>query len=142
MPSIRNRSRRFQRGFSLIEVLVALAIAAGILTAFYQASAASMALKRGGIARAEMALAAEALLNRIGGDIPLQAGTTDGRDGKLLWRVQIAPLQTLSMINDQGRTETVPATALLRIAILLYRAGSKTPDYRLDSLRLDPGATE
>jgi len=86
--------RRYSRvaGFSLAEVLIALAIAAmmaAILTRFVAGTRANAAK----VAElTEMAILGETLLARTASSQSLKAGRTDGRSGAFVWRIDIAPV--------------------------------------------------
>jgi general secretion pathway protein I len=80
-------------GFTLVEVLVALAIAG--LAFGVALPIIAEALGGGAAAEAEAAatLTAQSLLGRVGQDIALADGTLSGRDGDRTWKVEIAPWQ-------------------------------------------------
>jgi general secretion pathway protein I len=78
-------------GFTLLEVLVALtilAVAFGVTIA-----AIGPALHRIGtdVAERNAITYAQSLMARVGADVPLVDGTTNGRDGNLSWSVGITP---------------------------------------------------
>jgi prepilin-type N-terminal cleavage/methylation domain-containing protein len=78
-------------GFTLVEVLAALAIAG---LAFAVALPMLSESLSGGAAAAteqQATLAAQSLLARVGQDIPLTDGTLHGQDGALSWTVEITP---------------------------------------------------
>lgn len=90
--SSRCLGRRGSAGFSLAEVLVALAIAAMmtvVLVRFIAGTRANAA--RIGEAL-EMATLADTLLARIVSGPGLQQGQTNGRTGDLVWRVEVLPV--------------------------------------------------
>ena len=69
--------RRAARGFTLLETLVSLAIAALVLNGFYEGVATGTRLIARGDQQAERMLVAASVLDRVGADIPLRGGTTD-----------------------------------------------------------------
>jgi general secretion pathway protein I len=79
-------------GFTLIEVLVALAILAIAATFAFRAISGGLHwFDRGGIEQRAV-LAAEAELARVGHDLPLQDGAIDGRAaGGFSWHIAITP---------------------------------------------------
>lgn len=94
------RARRGQggRGFSLIEALVSLAIAAAVITGFYGALSTGMHLNARAEAQAEAALAAAGVLDRVGVDIPLRLGTqVEGQSEAGPWRLVITDLPPRDM---------------------------------------------
>lgn len=83
------RVRRNSRGFTLIETLVALAIAAIVMNGFYQALSTGSLLDRRADLQAEKVFVATNVLDQVGVDIPLrlgtlQTGTTRGLDWELV----------------------------------------------------------
>ena len=90
MSSAFQRPRR-SAGFSLVEVLVALAVAAmmtGILVKFVAGTRSNSA--RVGEAL-DMATMAETLLARTLSNHALQPGRTTGRTGPFRWRIEVQP---------------------------------------------------
>ncbi len=83
------RRKSNEAGFSLLEVLVALAIASMTLVGFHQALAGSLGLYRGAGTRSEAALLASALLDRAAAE-PERARSEEGRSAEgLAWRVSV-----------------------------------------------------
>ncbi len=112
------------RGFALVEALIAAAIVAAMLGA-YLASAANAARTEAMIAdrRAATMIARSALeaASSIGADPQLIA---DGRDGRFTWRVSVTPYA-----SGNG-------PALQRAAVAVYADGSDRPLVTLATLRL------
>ena len=69
------RRRHSSKGFSLIEALVALAIAAAVITGFYASLSTGMQLRARAESQAEAVFVAATMLDRVGIDIPLRIGT-------------------------------------------------------------------
>ena len=65
------------RGFSLIEALVSVVIAATVLTQFYSAIATGARLEDRADRQAAQVLVATIVLDRVGVDVPLRAGVND-----------------------------------------------------------------
>lgn len=84
------RRRRHGRGFSMIETLVALGIAGLVLSGFYEALSTGTLLGKRANDQAEKVQLAMTVLDRVGIDIPLRAGSRDnGRSGELSWTLQV-----------------------------------------------------
>jgi len=92
------RAGRKTRGFSLIEALVALAIAAIVINGFYSALSTGSLLDRRSAQQAEKVLLATTVLDRVGVDIPLRIGTVEnGRQRELDWELVISDIPTDDM---------------------------------------------
>ncbi|MEJ6402886.1 prepilin-type N-terminal cleavage/methylation domain-containing protein [Yoonia sp. 2307UL14-13] len=80
----------FNRGFTLIETLVALAIAALVINGFYSALSTGSLLNSRADQQAEKVLLATTIMDQVGIDIPLRAGTVDtGTHDDLSWDLVI-----------------------------------------------------
>lgn len=91
-------ARRKTRGFSLIEALVALAIAAVVINGFYSALSTGSLLDRRATQQADKVLLATMVLDRVGVDIPLRNGTVEnGRQRELDWELIISDTPTSDM---------------------------------------------
>jgi len=90
--------RRCEHGFSLVESLVALAIAAVVMAGFYNALATGALLERRADAQAEKILLATTILDTVGIDIPLRRGTTEnGVRDDLTWELRMSGTPTEDM---------------------------------------------
>ncbi len=125
-----------QRGFSLLEVLVAFAILAlslGVLMQIFSRAMNTTALS-GSYSRA-VALA-EAKLNSVGADIPLEAGVHSGEpeDG-MDWIVNIEPYR----LQDPAQSwldETPPAQPYLITAVASWPSTAGARRVVLRTVRL------
>ncbi|MFM2422835.1 MAG: hypothetical protein RL291_1365 [Pseudomonadota bacterium] len=124
---------RRERGFSLMETLVALGIAAAAMTAYYSSISSSMRLEQVSRARAEAALVAGQVLDRIGHEIPLDAATREERTPQgFVWRLDIQDGAALEPLNGAP----VPtATRVKTIDIVVSGPGLSAP-YRVSTLRV------
>lgn len=95
---MRARSWSNARGFSLAEALVALAIGAGVITAYYQAISTGLDLERRAKARATATLIAQGLLDQVGFELPLEVARLEGRDASgFVWGLSITEGAPLSL---------------------------------------------
>ena len=105
MPPPRRRKRdRRAAGFTLIEVLVALVIAAiGLHFAFEMFSTHTRLLEAGVQERRAVALA-DSLLARVGTEIAVQPGSSSGSfDKEYRWRLQVTPFPSPGGLASRRR---------------------------------------
>jgi general secretion pathway protein I len=129
---------RTERGFTLLEVLIAFAIAAlalGLL--FRTASGSLVAVETAG--RYEEAVArARSHLDAIGSEAALAAGTSEGDDGDgYRWHLAVTPLaavQARSQINGPPP----PVLYAVTVAISWHDAG-KDRQFALETERMGVG---
>ncbi len=134
---IRSRRRNGNRGFSLVESLVALAIAAGVITAYYQAISTGLDLERRAKAKAQAALVAERLIDQLGFEIPLEAAGFSGRAlGSYIWRLDISEGAQLSLPPPAASPSTV---GLLTVRIEIEGPDLGTSGWKLTTVRAKPG---
>lgn len=99
------RRTRRQRGFTLVETLVALAIATVAVSGFYQALSLGLFMERRADAQAVQMLVATQVMDRIGVDVPLRAGlqetgTAQGLDWSLIVSESGTPDMDLGVIQQ------------------------------------------
>ena len=81
-------------GFTLIEILVALALLAFTFAMAYHVLSAGLSWSDRGRAAQEATMVAETLLERVGHDIALADGEVAGRTGNgFAWRLAMTPYQ-------------------------------------------------
>src|SRR5262245_47287567 len=124
-----------QRGFTLIEIIVSLAILVFALTALFQAFSSALRATDATEQQAKAVMLARSLLDRVGEDIPLTAGEKAGvsEDG-LHWSIamSISPL-----IAPERRAES----PLLPFDVVVTVAGRSGQPVVLATLRLAPAAS-
>ena len=124
---------REEAGFTLLEVLVAFAILAVALAGMLQAFGGGLDTVRRTQAANETWSAARSLLERVGTELPLEAGQRSGTDESgLAWTVAIRPRKNaLDQVKAHER-----AYALFDVAVTVSRAGA--PVATLQTIRLAP----
>jgi general secretion pathway protein I len=125
-------ARRVQRGFSLLEVLVAfavLAITLGVLLQVFSGAIGATHLSAG---YSRAAALAESKLNGVGIEIPLEIGTYEGDpEGDLSWFVVIEPYDAeLSLLAEPA----YPAYVVTAVAG--WGEGERVRRVSLTTLRL------
>ena len=85
------------KGFTLIETLVALAIAAVVINGFYSALSTGTLLDRRADDQAQMVLVASTVMDQVGIDIPLRLGSNTGQADGLAWQLVISNVRAADM---------------------------------------------
>ena len=100
----RNHPGRDQRGFTLIEVIVAFMMLALALTLLLGTLSGAARQVRYAEDAGRAALHAQTLLDQVGIGEPLRAGRSDGEldDGRYRWSLEVAPWR------DPGRADVLP----------------------------------
>lgn len=131
-PQLKSRRNRTQHGFSLLEVLVAFAILAlslGVLMQIFSRALGTTALSE---TYSRAATLAEAKLNSVGLNIPLEEGVHSGEpeDG-MDWVLSIEPYQPSGWVGEN------PARPAYRItAVASWPSTSGSRQVTLSSIRL------
>jgi general secretion pathway protein I len=132
------RARRSQRGYSLIEVIVAFALLALALTLLLGTlSGASRQVRWSGDA-GRAALHAQSLLDTVGVGEPLQPGQRSGEfdAGRYRWTLQVSPWSDPPVA---GAPDAPAAQQLYELALTVqWNDGGPRERLQLRSLRLAP----
>lgn len=124
---------REEAGFTLLELLVAFAILAVAMAGMLQAFGGGLDSVRRTQAVGESWSAARSLLERVGTELPVEAGQRSGTDGSgFAWTVAIRPRKSAL---DQVKTPE-RAYALFDVVVTVSRAGA--PPATLQTVRLAP----
>jgi general secretion pathway protein I len=135
-PAGTPRRRGRQAGFTLIEIVVALAILAVALGALFQAFSTGLRATTVADRQAAAVILAQSLLERIGQDIPLAAGERAGvSDDGLRWSIAVAPAP---LIAPERRADS----PLLPFDVVVTVAADGARPLTLATLRLAPVAEE
>jgi general secretion pathway protein I len=125
----RRLRRRRAAGLTLIELLVAFAIAALALGALLQLFSTGLASLRKVERRTEATLLARSLLDEVGADIPLVPGERSGTSAAgLAWRLRIAPSDAAAAAGSDR--------PLLLYEVSVSVGGERLPALTLTTLRL------
>jgi general secretion pathway protein I len=126
------RLRKRQRGFTLIEIIVALAILAVALGALFQSFSTGLRATAVTDRQAAAIMFAQSLLDRIGQDIPLAASERAGvSEEGLRWSITITPSP---LIAPERRADS----PLLPFDVVVTVAGDGGRPLTLTTLRLAP----
>lgn len=131
---------RNERGFTLLEVLIAVVIATVVFGALMQASLSGIRLTRsaGGY---EMAMAlARSHLAMLGRNMATVPPDSHGQDGPFEWRIQVAPEGTANpgagIVNWFIHRDEARATLYAVSIVISWPADGRRPMLRLVTQRL------
>jgi len=99
-------------GFTLLEVIVALAVMAAVVAAIGSLASANRRATRVGVERVELAQVARRLLNELGDRANMAAGDLAGEGQGYAWRIAFQPL---AVASDGAPSRWAPYRVLLRV---------------------------
>ena len=114
--------RRAQRGFTLLEALVAMAIAGVAFTALYRTVGQSSKVVADVEARVEAAMVARSVLASATFAEDL-AALQSGQDGPWQWRMQVVQ-DNVPIASTTGQPVESPAIPAARVVVQVARGGS------------------
>ncbi len=133
-----------QAGFTLLEVLIAFAIAGLALAALAQGVVAGLAATQGATRIEEALVRARSRLAAIDGGT-LRPGERRGEDGGgFAWRERVSPLASAALPAAEGFPGAVAATPPARVALfavtveVAWQQGGRQRSVVLESRRLGP----
>lgn len=135
-------TRRPDAGFTLLEVLVALAIAMPALAMLYRQGVVSMGVTQTAMAYQEAISRAQSHLDALSDD-SLVPGERSGDDGDgFSWRARIAPIAATAPPRPAPRASSYArGTSLFAVVIEISWAGANGPrTLTLDTRRLGPAS--
>ncbi len=124
--------RKRNRGFTLIEVLIAFAILALVLGVVFRTLSSGLSHERTAIMATARVLAARSILDRLGVNLPLEEGMIEGQltTGDV-WTLRV------SLFEPAASDETDPGPLNAYLADLLVK-GEDGRMLRLKTLKLGP----
>jgi len=125
------RPRRGSLGFTLIEVLVAIAVLAVVLGAIGAVVGNTVRTIRSVDRRLPLLETAQSLIASLPTRDALQPGTQSGTSGEFRWRID-AVLLNRNVPDDAMAAKWMPLAITVRVQ------GSEGPPMRLDTVRLIP----
>ena len=124
-----------ERGFTLIEALVALAIIAAVLTSIGMVIGTTVRGTRAIDQRLALTGAAETLLAQLPARNLLKPGIQNGELAGHQWRIEVAPLNVAAQ-------EGTPTSRFVALAVSLRMQAPRGPAFQVTTVRLVPKAAE
>lgn len=130
-------SRRANRGFSLLEVMVAFTILAMLLGALFQVFSSGMHAARSGERHTRATVIAQSRLAAVGVEYPPVEGVTSGASGDVFhWRVTVSPYS-----DDQPGPENSFVQPLAVDVEVFWEEGGTPRSVSLSSIVLRPASS-
>jgi general secretion pathway protein I len=136
-------ARRGQRGYTLIEVIVAFALLAGALTLLLATLSGALRQVRWSGDAGRAALHAQSLIDQVGVGEPLRPGTRRGdfEDGRYRWTLDVARWVDPRVPADAARDPNASQLLELRLGVE-WGEGGPRERLQLSTLRLQPPGLE
>ena len=139
-----SRPPRGNAGFTLIEVLVAIAVLAVVLGAIGAVVGNTVRSIRSVDRRMPLLETAQSLIASLPTRDALKPGTQSGTSGDFRWRIDAVLLNRNVPDNaaaalSTAATDTPPKVNWMPLSITVRVQGSEGPPLRLDTVRLIPG---
>lgn len=133
----RSRPSRRQRGYTLIEVVVAFALLAAAMTLLLGSLTNASKQVRGAADAGRAALHAQSLLDQIGVGEGLAPGRRDGEleDGRYRWELDVKPFVDPTAPPRVGEVIGAPQLMLVQLT-MRWGDGGPRQRLQLDALRL------
>jgi len=137
------RPRRGNSGFTLIEVLVAIAVLAVVLGAIGAVVGNTVRSIRSVDRRMPLLETAQSLIASLPTRDALQPGTQSGTSGDFRWRIDAVLLNSnvpdnAAAVLSTAATGAAPKVSWVPLAITVRVQGGEGPPVRLDTVRLIP----
>ena len=143
MPTQRPRARR-QRGFSLLEVLVAFVILSLVATALFRLFSGALGNASAADDYTHAVLVAESVLAEAAASVPLVEATNTGsaEDGRIAWTTQVTPYTPPDVSPEAERVAESMPMRLYRItaAVSFAAPSGGTRTFALATTRIGPRA--
>jgi general secretion pathway protein I len=125
-----SRKQKREAGFTLLEVIVALAVLSVSLTLVLRTLSGGFHHQRQAALLAQKAALAQSILARIGSDLPLAAGGQSGSSTNgLAWEIQVEPY------GDGADRQQWPVAAY-SVTVRVFEMGVPENAFALTTLRL------
>lgn len=128
-PVLPGGGRPRQRGFSLLEVLVAFSVLALSLAVLMQVFSATTRNVAVGADYTRALVLAESLLAAAGESLPLATPAREGAEGGLRWRLQSVPLN-----DPNGPSRVLPYHVRVTVT---WTSATRERSVSLDTLKLE-----
>lgn len=140
---LRFQGRAPQRGYTLIEVIVAFALLAGALTLLLGTLSGAARQVRGSADAGRAALHAQSLLSQLGVATVLKPGTDSGEfeEGRYRWALEIARWNDPTQPPDALRNPAAPKLLEVKLGVE-WGEGGPRQRLLLRSLRMAPPDVE